>query len=258
MSQPEQEDGSSSGRRSPAPPPSAGMALLRGQMVPYTVRMSSRARVLHLVIRQESGLEIVAPRGTRRGQIEEALHQKAGWILKTMQRMVAIPPIKDGREFTYLGQLVKLRLVVCEAGRRPRPPVTLTGETLLLTVTESEIDSQETLRAVLEGWYRRRATEVIPERLAAANKIFGFRYGRVTIKEQKSRWGSCSRAGNLNFNWRLLLAPLPVLDYVLIHELAHLRELNHAPVFWQLVASGCPDYKAQRRWLREHGHTLRF
>jgi predicted metal-dependent hydrolase len=80
----------------------------------------------------------------------------------------------------------------------------------------------------------------------------------VTIKEQKSRWGSCSRAGNLNFNWRLLLAPLPVLDYVLIHELAHLKELNHAPKFWRLVAAACPNYEAHRRWLREHGRTLRF
>src|SRR5271166_2653589 len=114
MSQPEQEDGSSSGRRSPAPPPSAGMALLRGQMIPYTVRISSRARVLHLVIRQESGLEIVVPRGTRRGQIEEALHQKAGWILKTLQRMVAILPVKDGREFAFMGRVVKIRLVARE------------------------------------------------------------------------------------------------------------------------------------------------
>jgi predicted metal-dependent hydrolase len=227
-------------------------------MVPYRIRVSSRARVLHLVIRQESGLEIVAPRGTRRRQIEEALHQKASWILKTMQRVVAIPPIKDGREFVFMGRTVKLCLVTNPAGKTPYQKVTVAGDTLLLHIQEDDRENQEVLRAALEGWYRQRAREIIPERLIAANKVFGFRYGRVTIKEQKSRWGSCSRAGNLNFNWRLLLAPVPVLDYVLTHELAHLKELNHAPAFWCLVAQACPDYKLQRRWLREHGHTLRF
>jgi predicted metal-dependent hydrolase len=220
--------------------------------------MSSRARVLHLVVRQDSGLEIVAPHGTRRRQIEEALHQKAGWILKTIQRVVAIPPIKDGREFAFIGRTMRLCLVTSPAGNRQRPKVTTAGDRLLLYVAESDRENQDVLRAALEGWYRQRAREIIPERLMIANQAFGFRYGRVAIKEQKSRWGSCSRAGNLNFNWRLLLAPVSVLDYVLTHELAHLKELNHAPAFWRLVAQGCPDYKLQRRWLREHGHTLRF
>jgi predicted metal-dependent hydrolase len=255
MSQPEQNRQPAGGH---SPAPGEGVALLRGQMVPYRIRISSRARVLHLVIRQESGLEIVAPRGTRRRQIEEALHQKASWILKTMQRVVAIPPIKDGREFAFIGRTVKLCLVANPAGKTPHPMITAAGDTLLLHIQESDRENQEVLRAALEGWYRQRAHEIIPERLITANKVFGFRYGRVTIKEQKSRWGSCSRAGNLNFNWRLLLAPVPVLDYVLTHELAHLKELNHAPAFWRLVAQGCPDYKLQRRWLREHGHTLRF
>jgi predicted metal-dependent hydrolase len=255
MSQSEQNRQPAGGH---TPAPGEGVALLRGQMVPYRIRISSRARVLHLVIRQESGLEIVAPRGTRRRQIEEALHQKASWILKTMQRVVAIPPIKDGREFDFMGRTVRLCLVTSPARKIPYPKVTAAGDTLLLHIQESDRENQEVLRAALEGWYRQRACEIIPARLITANKVFGFRYGRVTIKEQKSRWGSCSRAGNLNFNWRLLLAPVPVLDYVLTHELAHLKELNHAPAFWRLVAQACPDYKMQRRWLREHGHTLRF
>ena len=245
-------------RPSPAPPSKAATALLRGQMVPYTVRVSSRARVLHLVIRQESGLEVVTPRGTRRSQIEEALQQKAGWILKTMQRMITIPPIEDGRELSFMGRELVLRIVARGSDKTGRPKVTLSRNDLLLSVDESDRHNQQVLRAALESWYRRRAGEIIPERLDVANRMYGFRFGRVTIREQKSRWGSCSRAGNLNFNWRLLLAPLPVLDYVLTHELAHLKELNHAPAFWQLVAAACPDYTSHRRWLREHGHTLRF
>jgi predicted metal-dependent hydrolase len=107
-------------------------------------------------------------------------------------------------------------------------------------------------------WYRRRAAAIFAERLAICNAIYNFHYERVSIKEQKSRWGSCSRQGNLNFNWRLLLAPLPALDYVVIHELCHLKEMNHAPAFWRLVARGCPDYQTHRRWLRLHGRELRF
>jgi predicted metal-dependent hydrolase len=238
--------------------PAEGTVSLGGQSVPYTIRVSTRARILRLVVRQESGLEIVVPRGVRSRQIEEALHQKASWILKSMRRLQTLPELKDGRELSCMGNRLQLQLLRSDQVASGRPRVTLAGETLLVTLRETDWNNSEVLRGALEGWFRRRAHILIPERLVAANQTFGFPYGRVTIKEQKSRWGSCSRAGNLNFNWRLLMAPLPVLDYVLIHELAHLRELNHAPAFWRLVASACPDYQVHRRWLREHGHTLRF
>jgi predicted metal-dependent hydrolase len=111
-------------------------------------------------------------------------------------------------------------------------------------------------RRALEAWYRRQADTIFAERLAHANGIYGFQYARVSVKAQKTRWGSCSKLGNLNFNWRLLLAPLSVLDYVVVHELCHLKELNHSARFWQLVARGCPDYAVHRRWLRQHGREL--
>lgn len=81
-------------------------------------------------------------------------------------------------------------------------------------------------------------------------------YGRITIRDQKTRWGSCSQTGNLNFNWRLILAPERVLDYVVVHELAHRREMNHSPAFWKLVEQVMPDYRVQRQWLKEYGEGL--
>lgn len=84
----------------------------------------------------------------------------------------------------------------------------------------------------------------------------GARYGRVSIKDQKTRWGSCSQKGNLNFNWRLIHAPEAVRDYVVIHELCHLTQMNHSQKFWQEVSRFCPDYKSHRQWLRENGRTL--
>lgn len=87
-------------------------------------------------------------------------------------------------------------------------------------------------------------------------RIMGISYGRIAIREQKTRWGSCSSKGNLNFNWRLILAPEEVLDYVVVHELAHRREMNHSKAFYAIVESVLPDYRQARKWLKENGHTL--
>lgn len=104
---------------------------------------------------------------------------------------------------------------------------------------------------------RESARARIEERLAHWSARMGLAFGRVAIRDQKSRWGSCSSKGNLNFNWRLVFAPLPVLDYVVIHELAHLREMNHSRRFWTLVESFSPDYKDHRRWLYDNYRSLR-
>ncbi len=112
------------------------------------------------------------------------------------------------------------------------------------------------MRDALERWYRRQASTVFEERLTYCNASYNFTWASVAIKSQKTRWGSCSRQGNLNFNWRLLLAPPAILDYVVIHELCHLQEHNHAASFWALVERACPDYRDHRRWLRLHGHEL--
>lgn len=239
--------------------PTAAEAVLLGRHVPYTLRISSRARALRLVIQHERGLEVVVPRGTSHARIEQVLREKARWVLTTLDRVahettIAAPePLVDGRSLPFVGR--HLTLSLHSGAPEGRFRAALTGETLTLTVADLR---QETIRAVLEAWYRHRAREVFAERIAACNAAYGFTYGRVSIKEQKSRWGSCSRKGNLNFNWRLLLAPLPVLDYVVTHELAHLKELNHSQRFWQLVARACPDYLTHRRWLRQHGRELRF
>ncbi len=153
------------------------------------------------------------------------------------------------------GGLIQARLDFSPPQSIPTTNSTHTEGTLTLTVHTAD---ETTIRAALEAWYRRQARTIITERLVYWNTQYGFTYQRVAIKEQKTRWGSCSRKGNLNFNWRLLLAPLSILDYVVIHELCHLKEQNHAPRFWALVAQSCPDYRERRRWLRIHGHELRF
>lgn len=100
---------------------------------------------------------------------------------------------------------------------------------------------------------KKEAKKRIPERIAYYAKLMGVSYGRIAVREQKTRWGSCSASGNLNFNWKLILMPPEILDYVVVHELAHRKELNHSKDFWSVVEQILPDYKERRRWLKTEG-----
>ncbi|MDD4004925.1 MAG: M48 family metallopeptidase [Elusimicrobiaceae bacterium] len=110
--------------------------------------------------------------------------------------------------------------------------------------------------ALLENWMRRTAEDTLAARVAYWSELMGVTYNRVTVKDQKTLWGSCSEKSNLNFSWRVIKAPESVLDYLVIHELAHLKHLNHKTEFWQFVEQFCPDYKNRRRWLHEYKDSL--
>ena len=112
------------------------------------------------------------------------------------------------------------------------------------------------LDAAQEKELRERAKSVLAQRTAYFARQIGVTYGRITVRDQKTRWGSCSQTGNLNFNFRLILAPLEVLDYVVVHELCHRRQMNHSTQFWQEVAQVLPDYRKRKAWLTENGWRL--
>ena len=105
-------------------------------------------------------------------------------------------------------------------------------------------------RELLRAWFRLQARKAIVARVAELAKLHNFRYRRVFVRAQRTRWGSCSSRGNLSFNFRLVMVPPEVLDYVILHELAHLRVPDHSPRFWKEVESLCPDYRSRRQWLR--------
>lgn len=114
----------------------------------------------------------------------------------------------------------------------------------------------EVQRTALEKRYIAAAKEYFPKRVAYFNELTGGSYDRITVRDQKTRWGSCSARGTLSFNWRLMLAPPSIADYVIVHELCHLTYMNHSTAFWKKVESVYPDYRTARKWLKEHGHEL--
>ena len=227
--------------------------------ITYRHRISQRARRLRFEVRPGAGLEVTTPPGVSVARIEAVMREKTHWITTMLTRYAQPPrsvvdsPLQSGALLPFAGG--HLQLIVDENAASKRSTLLMEEGTVRLTVPSS---MPETLHAALESWYRRQGRHVFAERVAHWNAQFGFSHGRIAIRDQKSRWGSCSRQGNLNFNWRLLLAPLAVLDYIVIHELAHLKEGNHSPCFWALVAEKCPDYRSHRTWLRQHGPELRF
>ncbi|MGZ4201745.1 MAG: M48 family metallopeptidase, partial [Thermoleophilaceae bacterium] len=148
-----------------------------------------------------------------------------------------------GDTLPYLGTALEL---VPEAGRSR---VLRRGQRLL-------VPDGPQRTAALERWYRRAARVEITARLDRVCAATGGEYSSLTIRGQRTRWASCSREGGMSFNWRLLLAPAEILDYVVWHEVCHLEVMDHSPRFWALLARRCPDYRQHTRWLRRYGATL--
>jgi predicted metal-dependent hydrolase len=213
-------------------------------VIAYQVRRSDRARRVRVSVDLERGVEVVLPRRAAEREAAAAIVELGPWIerrvaeLERVRRAVAA----RGETVPYLGQ--SLRLI----GQPGRLRVHRQGDTLLVPTADR--------RAALERWFRRAARDEVKTRVDHACAVAGTSYARLTIRGQRTRWGSCSPTGSLSFNWRLLLAPEPVLDYVVWHEVSHLEVLDHSPRFWALVARRCPDYRDQVRWLRRYGATL--
>jgi len=228
---------------------------LAGRRIPYTLTISDRARQPRLIIAPGTGLRVVAPLGYDCNRLLDFILRRQGWILKHLDHFAALPaaPAVDGplpEQITFLGTVHTIRVAVIPG---MRATVILEGQAFAIIVAEIAA-----ARPALEGWLREAARFAIASQVASRAKEMGLAYGRVAIRDQKTRWGSCSRAGNLNFNWRLALAPSAVRDYVVVHELAHRVELNHSARFWRVVARYCPTYNEHRVWLRKHGAELRF
>jgi predicted metal-dependent hydrolase len=213
--------------------------------IPYTIRRSTRARRVRVRVDAHEGVEVVLPARAPQREAAAAVAELRPWIERRLREAAAVRERLAARAGTvpYLGAALQL---VPEAGRTR---VHRRGDALL-------VPEGDDAREALERWYRRGAREVMAPKLDEATAALGRPYKRLTIRGQRTRWGSCSTSGTISLNWRLLLAPEPVLDYVVWHEACHLAVLDHSPRFWKLLERHLPGYRAPRRWLRDHGATL--
>jgi predicted metal-dependent hydrolase len=224
--------------------------------VSYRLRRSKRARRVRIVV-DDRGVEVVAPEGVPEVEIERFFQRRRAWVERSLRRFEGPRPpavasaLTDGGFVPYLGSSLRLR-VRDEPGRL-RPAVVSRGTTVEIATPRSDRDS---LRAALERWYRRRARTEVGKRLDTVCARERRSYVSLAIRGQRTRWASCSASGAMSFNWRLLLAPSRILDYVVEHEVAHLDVGDHSQRFWRLVAKRCPGYREHERWLRRFGHTL--
>jgi predicted metal-dependent hydrolase len=226
-------------------------------LIEYPIRRSDRARRARINVSAD-GVEVVVPRRMALRQVVPFVEQKRPWIERTLRRIreaeeAAAVRLVHGGSVPYLGRTLELRVHV-EPGR-VRSFVSPKGDGLEVFVGSP---GPEAVRAALEAWYRRRARIEIAPRLDAACARAGVAYTRLSIRSQRTRWASCSSEGAMSFNWRLLLAPEEILDYVVEHEVAHLEVLDHSERFWRLLASRVPSYRERERWLRRNGPALRL
>ena len=213
--------------------------------IPYSVRRSDRARRIRVNVDAVHGVELVLPRRATEREAQAAIRELGPWIERRWREVgrTRAALAARGESVPYLGAMLSL---IAEPGRTR---VHRRGDALL-------VPAGPAARPALERWYRRSARAEIGERLDRACGVAGLDYTGLTIRGQRTRWASCSQKGAMSFNWRLLLAPEPVLDYVVWHEVCHLEVMDHSPRFWKLVGRFCPDYREQASWLRRHGATL--
>lgn len=236
--------------------------VINNQRVPITIRRSPKARRLRLQIEAEKPeLVLVIPRYALSLQIESFVKKQTPWIEKHWQKAVKKSQLRpkrhqrDGDTYFYFGESLTLKLIPSLSWK---PAIRVNGNQLEIALHQATTlsEGKKAIKKAVQEFYKKKAEEVIHDRLQFYNEHYGLKYNRVTFRNQKTRWGSCSSARNLNFNWRLIMAPIEIIDYVAVHELCHLKNMNHSAVFWRLVAEAIPDYKERRRWLKENNHFL--
>jgi predicted metal-dependent hydrolase len=216
----------------------------RAREIPYTIRRSTRARRVRVNVHAHTGVEVVLPARAPERAAAAAVSELRPWIesrLEDAQRVLARIAARAGT-VPYLDTALEL------VPQPSRQRVHRDGARLLVPAGDA--------RPALERFYRRAARAEIGVRLDRAAELAGAMYSGLDIRARRTRWASCSATGHMSFNWRLLLAPERVLEYVVWHEVCHLQILDHSPRFWALVQRRWPSYRDERDWLRHHGATL--
>jgi predicted metal-dependent hydrolase len=242
---------------------------LPGGPLDYTLRRSPRSRGLRVVIHPDRGVVVTVPSPGRRGWTDPDRHirpflvEREPWLRRHLDRhardraaLAARGGLRDGAELRFRGELHRLRLLTSAAGARRSSVERIGGlfeDEIIVRVATAD---RRPTAAVIEAWLKPRARSEIERAILRHASALDVSPTAITVRDQRTRWGSASRKGRLSFSWRLILAPPEALETVVIHELAHLKIFGHGPRFWALVASRRQDHAVWRHWLRDHSMEL--
>ena len=224
--------------------------LLTGQdfEIPYRIKVSKFAKRITIRIRDE--VVVTIPNKSQKQEAHSFVADRANWILANYKPTSKYKRLKPGNKIVILNEEYTIEHI---KSARPTPKVKDHGNVLYLFATDPEADNS--LKA-LSNYLRKSYGPTIKTRAIELAEQYQFKIGKISIRDQRSRWGSCSSRGNLNFNWRLIFAPIAILDYVIIHELCHTVHMNHSQEFWQLVSRYDTQYQNHRKWLKTHHNSL--
>ncbi|MCB2222126.1 MAG: M48 family metallopeptidase [Bacteroidetes bacterium] len=218
--------------------------------IDYTIIYSDR-KTLNISVERDRSIIVRAPRNTSKEKIEEIVEKKKLWLFEKIHHLQKYPLQKHQKEFVsgetllYLGRNYKLHVI-----DKSIPEVVFDHGFYISR------DNQSEAHKLFKNWYLAKAKEKVNEYIKGFATDLGVRYNQVLISDLKYRWGSCTPKNNLNFNWRLIKAPVFVIKYIIAHELVHLIEPNHTAKFWNIVSIQVPNYKKAKDWLKAHGDLL--
>jgi predicted metal-dependent hydrolase len=221
-----------------------------GRTLPLRIVENERARRLTLRIDAGGqGLRITVPPGLRRGEVEKFLDRHQGWLEQRLAKVPDRPQVRPGIRIPVRGVP---HLIVHEPGKRGTVEVSRDEAGPVLVVHGDRLH----LPRRVADFLKREARREIEALVAKHTLAVGRKAKAVRFKDTTSRWGSCTSDGNLAFSWRIMMAPAPVIDYLVAHEVAHLKEMNHGPKFWKLCKELCPDTERCKAWLKRNGGAL--
>lgn len=224
---------------------------------PVEVIRTSRRKSASIYLDGE-GIKVRVPEGISDSYVQDLIVRKSPWIKRKLREAgLATPPrpreFVSGETFPYLGKNYRLKVLEGDTSS-----VKLQGGYLEAIVSGSLGRKEEQVRSLLVQWYQTHARERLREKTRRYAKILQVEPGSVSVKDYKSRWGSCSIKGDISYNWRIVIAPHRIVDYVVVHELCHILEHNHSPDYWRHVGRVIPDFKECRQWLKQNSKHLQI
>lgn len=183
-------------------------------------------------------------------RVKDLVTKRTSWIKSKLQEQSNRPVLApreyiSGETLTYLGKNYRLNVLIGE-----QPLVKLRGGYVEVTISDTDEDPKTTVHSLLQDWYRSHAQKRLEEKTSHLAEIIGVNPSSVTVKNYKSRWGSCSTKGDISYNWKIIMAPQSIVDYVIIHELCHILEHNHSSKYWKHVERHVPNWRQYREWLK--------